>query len=80
MLSEPLPGALAAVMLLLCNWGVMSPPVSGIALHPLLQEQAFGKSVLGELCKLKTNGLVGALFNSAENELVNFAFFYSRSN
>lgn len=47
-------------------------------LHSLLQEGAFGKNVLVLWKKaltspLKTNGLGRALFNQADNALVNFA-------
>lgn len=37
--------------------------------------ESLWKNILGELCKFKTNGLVRALFNPADNALPNIAGF-----
>lgn len=50
-------------------------PGSGLLLHFSKREALEKIPVLGELCKLKMNGPVGALFYAAENELVNFTLF-----
>lgn len=75
MLREPLPGALTAVMLFLGSVCVCVTLLGQGFLCTSSRQPLQKRPVLREFRKLKTNGPAYALFNPAENKLVNFALF-----